>query len=94
VPLKNFINNSIKGNTIGYVRGDKSVPFAGRQDWVVIKESPTSVEPGDNTSLPNPITLETEKAEWTKWTKKLASNNVVIGNEVVAASAKPVAASK
>jgi len=80
VPSKFFINNTIKGNTIGYVRGDKSVPFPGRQDWVVIKESPISVEPGNNTSLPNPITLESEKAEWIKWQKKLAANKIVIGN--------------
>jgi hypothetical protein len=80
VPVANFINNTIKHNTIGYVRGDKSIPLPGRQDWVVIKESPISVEPGDNISLPNPITLETEKAEWPKWQKKVAANKVNIGN--------------
>jgi len=94
VPSKNFINNTIKGNIIGYVRGDKSVPFPGRQDWVVIKESPISVEPGDNTSLPNPITLETENAEWVKWTKKLISNKILIGNTGYVASSKPTTASQ
>ncbi len=80
VPVKNFVNNTIKGNTIGYVRKDKNVPFPGRQDWVVVAESPISVKPGDNTSLPNPITLQTEKAEWPKWQAKLATNNILVGN--------------
>ena len=86
VPAKFFINNSIKGNTIGYVRGDKSVPFPGRQDWVVVKESSISVEAGDNTSLPNPITLETENAELVKWQKKLAAGKIVVGNAGISSS--------
>ncbi|MEJ7769068.1 MAG: hypothetical protein WKF89_14720, partial [Chitinophagaceae bacterium] len=81
VPKENFINNTIKGNTIGYVREDKNVPFPGRQDWVVIAESPISVKAGDNISLPNPITLQTEEAEWPKWLAKIARNKVVIGNK-------------
>lgn len=81
VPTANFINNTIKGNTLGYVRDDKNVPLPGRQDWVVVPESPISVKPGDNTSLPNPITLKTEEAEWPKWLQKLEKNKVVVGNK-------------
>lgn len=80
VPKANFINNTIKGNTIGYVRDDKNIPFPGRQDWVVVPESPISVKSGDNISLPNPITLQTEEAEWPKWQAKLAKEKIGVGN--------------
>lgn len=96
VPAKYFINNTIKGNKIGYVRKGMNVPFPDRQDWVVVPESPISVKAGDNTSLPNPITLETEKAEWPKWQAKLAGNKITIGNggSDSRAPAKAVSSSK
>ncbi|HZG24080.1 MAG TPA: hypothetical protein VEZ17_05840 [Chitinophagaceae bacterium] len=80
VPAENFINNSIKNNTIGYVRFGKRTPFPDRQDWVVFPGSPISVMPGENISLRNPITLDTENAEWSKWLSKLSLNKVVVGN--------------
>lgn len=80
VPKTNFVNNTIKNNTIGYVREDRNIPLPGRQDWVVVEESPLSVKAGDNISLPNPITLKTEEAEWVKWQDKLKQNRIGIGN--------------
>lgn len=80
VPAANFINNSITGNRIGYVHKGVNVPYHSRQDWVVVPGSPISVKPGDNTSLPNPVTLFTEKAEWPRWLAKLTANNIVVGN--------------
>lgn len=80
VPQANFINNSIKGNTIGYVSTDRVWSSPVRQDWVVVPNNPLSVAPTDNTPLPNPITLETEKAELVKWTAKITSNNIALGN--------------
>jgi len=69
-----------KNNTIGYVRPGVNVPYANRQDWVTVDSSPYNIQPGDNTSLPNPVTLSTELAEIPKWETKLAANKIIIGN--------------
>jgi hypothetical protein len=87
-----FKNNSIKGNVIGYVHKGTKVPYDNRQDYVVVNGSPISVGSTDNTSLPNPITLETEKNEWVLWQKKLAQNKITVGvltnNPAVASKTK------
>ncbi len=80
VGKEKFIGNSIKGNTIGYNRDDQSNPVKGRNDWVSVAGSPVSVTASDNKSLPGPITLETESAEFPKWDAKLKANNISIGN--------------
>lgn len=82
VPVANFVNNSIKGNTIGYVSTDRVFPAPVRQDWVVVPGNVLSVGPTDNTPLPNPITLQTELDELTKWNAKLVANNLKIGNTI------------
>jgi hypothetical protein len=82
VPVANFVNNSIKGNTIGYVSTDRVFPAPVRQDWVVVPGNVLSVGPTDNAPLPNPITLQTELDELTKWNAKLVSNNLKIGNTI------------
>jgi len=71
-----------KNNTIGYVRPGVNVPYPNRQDWVVVDGSPINIMPGDNISLPNPITLATELAEIPKWEAKLSANKISIGNTV------------
>jgi hypothetical protein len=81
VPVANFINNYIKDNTIGYVSTDLVFPKPVRQDFVVVPGNILSVGPNDNIALPNPITLDVELAELTKWKAKLAANNITPGNE-------------
>lgn len=77
-----FTRNSIKGNTIGYVRPGINTPLKDRQDWVVEPSTPLdiAVKAGDNISLPNPITKATEDAEYPKWIAKLVASNIKIGN--------------
>ena len=82
VPVALFINNYIKDNSIGYVSTDRVFPAPVRQDYVVVPGNLLSVGPNDNIALPNPITLEVEKAELTKWKAKVAVNNIVLGNSV------------
>ncbi|MEJ7768848.1 MAG: hypothetical protein WKF89_13610 [Chitinophagaceae bacterium] len=82
VPVGNFINNDIKANNIGYVSTDRVFPAPVRQDFVVVPDNVLSVGPNDNKALPNPITLDVEKAELTKWKAKLAANNITLGNMV------------
>ena len=66
-------------NVLGYRRPGLNVPLPDRQDYVVAKDCPLSIQPGQNESLPNPITLETEAAEWTRWQRKLADAGIVVG---------------
>lgn len=80
VPAAFFINNYIKRNTIGYVSTDLVFPAPVRQDFVVVPGNVLSVGPNDNAALPDPITLEVEKAEFIKWKTKLAANNIILGN--------------
>ncbi|MEO5996409.1 MAG: right-handed parallel beta-helix repeat-containing protein [Chitinophagaceae bacterium] len=75
-----FKDITIKNNTIGYVRPGMNVPLPNRQDYVVVPGSPINVQPGDNTALPNPITLQTELDQVPIWEKKLADNKIIIGN--------------
>lgn len=79
VGVDKFVRNDVKNNTIGYVRQGVNTPFLNRQDWVVVPNNPLSIKAGDNISLPNPITKETEDAEFVKWTAKLTQAGIVIG---------------
>lgn len=78
-------------NVLGYRRPGMNVPLPDRQDYVVATDDPWSVQPGDNVSLPNPITLATEAEEWTRWQKKLVDAGIVLGagGSVKAPEGKP-----
>ncbi len=80
LPSDVFNNISIKGNTIGYARPGINTPLPNRQDYVVTAGSPINILPTDNVSLPNPITLATEDAEYPKWQAKLAANGIKLGH--------------
>ena len=72
-----FKNNSIDNNVIGYVRAGSNNPYANRND---ISPDCASGICHDNISLPNPVTLDTEKAEWVLWNSKLALAQKSIGS--------------
>ncbi|WP_157547589.1 Ig-like domain-containing protein [Hymenobacter sp. DG25A] len=70
-----FYNHRVDNNTIGYVKWGYNRPYANRND-----EADYGLQIATNTQhMPNPITLDTEKNEWTIWQNKLSSNNVKIG---------------
>ena len=69
-----FKDITYKNNTFGYVHEGMSKPFPNRQD---VSEG---VDLAQNVSLPNPITLETERREEDRWKKKVADRGEVIGN--------------
>lgn len=71
-----FTNNSIDNNVVGYVNRSMSSPFAGRQDFSTCFPGMCSA----NTSLPNPITLDTEKSEWARWNTKIAAAGITLGS--------------
>ena len=67
-----FYNNYAHDNTIGYLNAHGT-----RSDsWFPDCASGKCI---NNTALPNPITSNTEKAEFPAWQNKLSSNNVAIG---------------
>lgn len=69
-----FYNNSIRNNTIGWVRTEY---VNGRNDtWF---PNCTSTACTGNTALPNPITRQMEQDEFNKWKNKYCSNNVSVG---------------
>lgn len=74
-----FANNAIDSNTIGYVRRGSNTPFPDRQD---ISPDCTPGVCRDNVHLANPVGLEAEKAEWTRWNAKLAAAAKRIGSSV------------
>jgi hypothetical protein len=74
-PPSVFYNNSITNNTIGYVRWGTNKPFPDRQDL-----SPDACALCTATThLPNPITRQSEQAEWKLWHLKLRQNNIQVG---------------
>ena len=74
-PSDVFYNNRISQNVIGYVRWGGSRPFSDRQDL-----SPDACTPCTATThLPNPITLQTEQAEWVRWQQKLLQQHLWVG---------------
>ena len=67
-----FYNNSEHDNTVGWVGR-----YGGRNDWWFPDCSSNNCT--NYTALPNPITLDTENAEYQIWLDKLSSNNVTVG---------------
>ncbi|MCA8829550.1 Ig-like domain-containing protein [Hymenobacter pini] len=70
-----FYNNRIQNNTIGFVKNGYNVPFPNRHDLSTGACSTCS----GTTHLPNPITLQTEADEMTRWQQKLQQNNIALG---------------
>ena len=67
-----FYNNYAHDNTIGYLNANGT-----RSDsWF---PNCASGKCTNNTALPDPITLQTEQAEFHTWQNKLSSKNVAIG---------------
>ena len=67
-----FYNNYAHDNTIGYLKANGT-----RSDsWFPDCASGKCI---NNTALPNPITSNTEKAEFQAWQNKVASHKVAIG---------------
>lgn len=76
-----FSNNSMSGNTVGWVRGPNSRWGAGRADWW----TPDALTPGssftNNTSYgPGNPTYSTEQAEYTRWAQKLTTAGRTTGS--------------
>jgi hypothetical protein len=82
-----YSNYPVHDNVVGVVRNEGPGGHVYRCDGWWPEES--KVEDGsdvwcksgwfNNESLPDPITLETEKAEWPRWQQKLAAGNVTLG---------------
>ena len=72
-----FGRNQVTGNVIGYVKWGYQVPYPDRHDLS------TGACPScqGNESLPNPITLRTEQAEWQRWQQKLRDQHITLGPE-------------
>ncbi|TGE14045.1 Ig-like domain-containing protein [Hymenobacter elongatus] len=70
-----FGNFKVDNNTIGYVQWGRNSPYQDRQD-----EADYGFKILTNTQhLPNPITLQTEKDEYTRWLGKVSQNGLKIG---------------
>jgi cell division septation protein DedD len=68
-PCDNYVNNQATGNQLGWQRS------GGRNDqW-----TPSCNVCANNTSLPGPITLDTERAEHQRWLQKVTSSGRTIG---------------
>ncbi len=81
-PPSVFHDNVMTDNVIGYVRWGTSQPYPDRQDL-----SPGACAPCTATThLPNPITRQTEQAEWTRWQQKLRQQRIQVGPEAPAAA--------
>jgi hypothetical protein len=70
-PSDTWYNNSISNNYIGWVNLKRS---GGRLDL-----SWACTNCPNNTALPNPITLETEKNEYRAWQSRCASKGISVG---------------
>ncbi len=69
-----FTNQSVTNNTIGYVQWGRNSPFQDRQD-----EGDYGFRIATGTiHLPNPITLQTERDEFTRWNQKLQQNGITL----------------
>lgn len=81
-----FFNNVIRDNVAGWVvqlvdDNDQRVEPPIRQDWWLpdcATANGASLCTG-NQSLPNPVTLATERAEWTAWQQKVDAAGVKLG---------------
>ncbi|OUJ76081.1 hypothetical protein [Hymenobacter crusticola] len=74
-PSSVFFNNRTSNNTIGYVRWGSASPYSDRHDL-----STGNCTTCTNTAhLPNPITLQSEKQEFTLWKQKLRRQHLYVG---------------
>ncbi|TGE29294.1 hypothetical protein [Hymenobacter metallicola] len=70
-----FGSHQVDGNVMGMVKWGANNPFPDRND-----NGDYGFQIHTNTQhLPNPITLQTEQAEWTRWVSKLQQNGVHLG---------------
>ena len=70
-----FYNNRLTNNVVGFVHWGGTSPYPNRQDL-----SPDACGPCTGTAhLPNPITLQTEQAEWARWQQKLRQHHIQPG---------------
>ncbi|TGE29295.1 Ig-like domain-containing protein [Hymenobacter metallicola] len=70
-----FGSHQVDGNVMGMVKWGANNPFPDRND-----NGDYGFQIHTNTQhLPNPITLQTEQAEWTRWVSKLQQNGITIG---------------
>ncbi|WP_157807317.1 Ig-like domain-containing protein [Hymenobacter chitinivorans] len=70
-----FGNHQVDNNTMGMVKWGYNNPYPDRND-----NGDYGYQIHTNTQhLPNPITLQTEADEWTRWNNKLKSNGILIG---------------
>ena len=74
-PKDVFFNNDFTNNTIGFYFAGGTTPYPNRQDT-----RPEACSACSSTlHLPNPITLQTEQAEWTRWQLKLRTHGLRTG---------------
>ena len=76
-----FTNNSATGNVVGWMHLDGTNQIS-RNDWWL----PNASGPQNNVSLPNPITSQTEQAEYQLWLVKLKQSGIRIGAALSARS--------
>ncbi|PJJ59780.1 hypothetical protein [Hymenobacter chitinivorans] len=70
-----FGNHQVDNNTMGMVKWGYNNPYPDRND-----NGDYGYQIHTNTQhLPNPITLQTEADEWTRWNNKLKANKVQVG---------------
>lgn len=74
-PSTVFYNNRLTHNIIGFVHWGGPGALPERQDL----SRGACVPCTDTRHLPNPITLQTERAEWVLWQHKLRTRGVLVG---------------
>jgi len=98
-PSSVFFGNKIENNTIGYGKSGYNFPYTNRHDQDVVTGGNLMPMTGNN-HLPNsPITVQTEKNEWSLWQQKLLQQGVYVGPQATitlpvktatASTAKPI----
>ena len=74
-PATVFYSNRLTNNVVGFVHWGGTSPYPNRQDL-----SPDACGPCTGTvHLPNPISLQTEQAEWARWQQKLRQHHIQPG---------------
>ncbi|MBA2708434.1 MAG: hypothetical protein H0U59_11590 [Gemmatimonadaceae bacterium] len=68
----NWANNHSINNSVGWIKAN------GQRNDMWFPDAPSS-DYGTNTPLPNPITRQTEQAEYQNWLGKLAANGITVG---------------
>ena len=74
-PTTVFNHNLFSSNVIGFVHWGGSSPWPNRQDLSTGACTPCT----GTVHLPNPITLQTEQAEWARWQQKLRREGLRVG---------------